>query len=308
MSVLGWLSGRLRPAPLALGLALGFPGAALAEEAAQPEPPEHRHRLEFAPAFRRFELADYIGTALVAAAGVVVQFAVHDPIKPRWTGPILFDEAARRAMVASTPDGRNQAIVISNIFWYTPTILPYVESILLPLATDRGNWDVAWQLTAMNLQAAAVNWLVTRSGHRFVARERPDVEPCRKNFEYSKACFSGSNDSFPSGHVSAGMMGAGLVCAHHGNLPLYGGNAGDIIVCGATVAMAIGDGVARIAADRHYATDVIMGALVGLGTGLGLPVLLHYHRFGNFLGRTTALHIEPLASPQMAGLELRGTL
>ncbi len=317
MSVLGWLSGRLWPA-LALGPALvafGFPGAARADEtaqsekpAAQPDKPERRHRLEFAPGFRRFELVDYITTAVVGAAGVIVQYVVHDPTKPRWTGPILFDAAARRAVVASTPTGRNRAIIVSDVFWYTPMVLPYVESAILPLVTDRWNWDVAWQLSAMNIQAAAINWVLTRSGHRFIARERPDVEPCRHDIEYSKDCFGGPNSSFPSGHVSAGMMGAGLVCAHHGNLPLYGGNAADIVVCGATVAMAITDGIGRMVADRHWASDVIVGGLLGLGTGLGLPVLLHYHRFGNFLGRTTALQIEPLASPRMAGLELRGTL
>jgi len=308
MSVLGSFSGRLRPALLALGpalLAFGSARGAPAQEAAEPE---HRHRLGFAPGFRRFELADTIGTSLVAAAGVVVQFVVRDPTEPRWTGPILFDGAARRALVASTPAGRDRADLVSDVFWYTPTVLPFVESALLPLLTDRWNWDVAWQLSAMNLQAVVLTWLLTRSGHRFVARERPDVEPCRQDRGYSKACFSGVVASFPSGHVSAAMMGAGLVCAHHGNLPLYGGNAGDVFVCGATVAMALADGVARMAADRHYASDVIVGALVGLGTGLGLPVLLHYGRLGDFSGNRSALRLAPLVSPRVAGLELQGAL
>jgi membrane-associated phospholipid phosphatase len=280
------------------------PAAASAPAAAA----EDRHRLHFAPGFRRFELADYIGTSIVAAGAVVVQFLTRTPVKPRWTGPILFDGAARRAIVASSPAGRNRADLVSDVFWYTPTLLPYVESVLLPLLTDRGNWDVAWQLSAMNLQAAALNWLITRSGHRFIARQRPDVEPCRQNSDYSKVCSARDNASFPSGHVSSGMMGAGLTCAHHGNLPLYGGNAGDIVVCGATVAMALANGVARMAADRHYASDVVAGALVGLGAGLGLPVLLHYGRFGDFSGRGTALWLEPVLSPRLAGLDLRGLL
>jgi hypothetical protein len=38
--------------------------------------------------------------------------------------------------------------------------------------------------------------------------------------------------------------------------PLYGGGAPDVAVCVATTAMAVGNGFARIVADRHYASDV----------------------------------------------------
>jgi membrane-associated phospholipid phosphatase len=33
-------------------------------------------------------------------------------------------------------------------------------------------------------------------------------------------------------------------------------------------------GYLRIAADRHYATDVLAGAAVGTGVGLGWPLLV----------------------------------
>jgi hypothetical protein len=41
-------------------------------------------------------------------------------------------------------------------------------------------------------------------------------------------------------------------------------------------ALASATGVLRIVADRHYASDVIVGAVMGLSVGYGLPWLLHY--------------------------------
>lgn len=241
-----------------------------------------RHRLVYQKHWRRFELVDYLTSVTIGAAFLYVHFYADPPPEPKWTGPILFDRPVRNALVGGSRDARNKAGVVSDVFWYVPLLTPFFESALVPLFSDRLNVDVAWQLTAINLQSAAVNALLTRSGHRFVARERPDVEPCSRDASYDDHCFGGSNASFPSGHASAAFMGAGLACAHHSNLPLYGGGAPDVAVCAATSTMAVVNGFARIVADRHYATDVIAGAAIGAMSGLAMPVLLHYGGLGNF--------------------------
>jgi membrane-associated phospholipid phosphatase len=57
---------------------------------------------------------------------------------------------------------------------------------------------------------------------------------------------------------------------------LLGGGASDAAVCVTATAMGLTSGVARIAADRHYVSDVIAGAVLGWGVGFAMPALLHY--------------------------------
>lgn len=244
--------------------------------------PTPRHRLVYGAPWRRFELVDYISTAAFGAAYFYVEFFTDDAVDPNWTGPIWFDKSVRNALVGETRSARNRAAFWSDILWYVPMLTPLVESAFVPLVSDDWNWDVAWQLSAINLQAAAVSGLLTRSGHHFVARARPDTGPCLHDHNYDDKCFGGTTASFPSGHTSTAFLGAGLACAHHSNLPLYGGGVPDVSVCVATTLMSVGNGVARIIADRHYMTDVIAGAAIGVATGFGMPILLHYGGVGTF--------------------------
>ena len=50
---------------------------------------------------------------------------------------------------------------------------------------------------------------------------------------------------------------------------LSSGTAGSIALSATT-------GTFRLLADRHHATDIVVGALVGFGFGYGMPTLLHY--------------------------------
>ena len=49
--------------------------------------------------------------------------------------------------------------------------------------------------------------------------------------------------------------------------------------------------------DRHHATDVIVGSLVGFGIGYGVPTLLHYLPYGYARrARSAGLSIRPYAT------------
>jgi hypothetical protein len=67
-----------------------------------------------------------------------------------------------------------------------------------------------------------------------------------------------------------------LVCANHTRIALYGNAAADIGACVLASANALATGLTRIAADRHYATDVVAGTGLGFAFGYAVPVLLHY--------------------------------
>jgi membrane-associated phospholipid phosphatase len=101
------------------------------------------------------------------------------------------------------------------------------------------------------------------------------------------------------------------MCAHHTHLPLYGGGAGDVLACSTALAGATLSGMSRIVADRHYASDVLAAATVGILSGYLLPELLHYHftlpSFQLGAGDTRAILL-PAASSDTLGLQLWGAL
>ena len=164
----------------------------------------------------------------------------------------------------------------SDYLSFGTQVWSYVDASIVPLVADDWNLDVAWQMTMINVQTSALTGLVTRSLYRSVARERPDVEPCRQNPDYHEMCFTGTTTSFPSGHTAGAFAGAGLVCAHHFAMPLYGAPIADALACGVSASMAVSVAVLRLQADRHYATDVMTAALLGTATGFVLPSFGHY--------------------------------
>jgi len=58
---------------------------------------------------------------------------------------------------------------------------------------------------------------------------------------------------------------ASVLCVQHSRLSLYGG--ADAVVCPGALAIAATTSLLRIVADRHWATDVIGGAILGSAVG-----------------------------------------
>jgi membrane-associated phospholipid phosphatase len=75
----------------------------------------------------------------------------------------------------------------------------------------------------------------------------------------------------------------------------------------ATVATA----VTRIMADRHYATDGLVGAAIGFASGYGVPWLLHYRYGPRLVDRepeSVKVTVLPIAAPHALGVGLVGLL
>ena len=224
---------------------------------------------------------------------------------------ILLDEPTRKVLVLRSADARYEAARISDVVWPVTQYLPMVDSVLTPLLTDGGNLDVAMQMTLINWEVTGTAFLLTRATHRIVGRTRPSGKGCAEDPKYADACSTraGLTSSFLSGHASMTFASAGLLCAHHIALPLYGGNAADAVVCGLGLAGATSVGVLRIMADKHWWTDVVAGASWGTAVGFGMPFLLHYSSLslripGGAVGRR--VHVVPLASDTAAGVSLVG--
>lgn len=123
--------------------------------------------------------------------------------------------------------------------------------------------------------------LITPGLKYTVGRKRPyaasgvfDVEP-----------FSG-NYSFPSGHTTQAFAVASVVASHYDQLWIKG----------LSYSLAAGVGWSRIHQNKHYASDVVAGAIIGTVIGRTI-VRRHNHLTDDDLGRWDAV-----ASPQMTGL------
>lgn len=272
------------PAPATSTPATSTPAAAPATAALAPRRPapgakaaEPDHRLTFDPGYRRAGPIDGIAAATLLGVWAYLQLGVPLAEEPEWTDAGGFDRSIRDALVASSRTGRNTSATWSDILWLTPMVWASADAIVVPLATDRGNTDVALQLTVMTGEVFAVTGIYARAGQIVAARDRPDSPECARDDEYSATCGGGRTASFPSGHAAGAMAGAGLICAHHLELPLYGHPAPDVGACVIATSMATTSSILRLVADRHYMTDVIAGGGFGFAAGLGLPMLLHYH-------------------------------
>jgi membrane-associated phospholipid phosphatase len=140
-------------------------------------------------------------------------------------------------------------------------------AVVLGSGGSAKEWAVdALVITESIVVAADINQLVKFS----VGRERPfvhDLSPAEKLTKPSQP--SDNNLSFFSGHTTLGFsaaVSAGMVAT------LRGYKAAPYIwATGMTLAVATG--YLRIAADKHYFTDVMTGALWGTVAGVVVPLL-----------------------------------
>ena len=263
------------------------------------------HRLSWE--FPRFHELEYGVTAALFVELAFIEFRTMQPDQPRWTGPILIDEPIRDAFRLKNASARDTVNAISDPMTLGLQILPAaIDGIVIPLVFDDWNIDVAWQMSMVNALGLGLQGFLQRFSLRTVARERPDVAECREDPNYSSRCGGGETSSFYSGHVGGAFAGAGLMCAHHLHLPLLGGGAPDVVACAVPMIAASSVGVIRVLGDRHYFSDVAVGAWVGLVSGYALPVLLHYSRPDEDDVLASGLTVMPWAVPQAAGVSATG--
>lgn len=231
---------------------------------------EPRWRPEW-PHFRAAEVAFTGGLTLQVAAGA---FLYHAPTR-NWEGGILFDDPIRDALRFQTRGARTAAASTSDVLYYALLAYPLVDAPVV--GGVRGDREVAIQTLAINLEAYAFTGAFALTAEK-AGRARPSAAECERDSSYDPRCddVGRLNSSFLSGHTALAFAGAGLTCVHHLNLPLYGGSAADVVACAAALTAATTSGMLRIHSDNHYATDVLLGGVVGLGGGYLLPWLLHY--------------------------------
>ena len=245
-------------------------------------------------------VVDAVATGLMSAGVLGVALFLPSPDVPRWSGPVLLDEATRSAFLLPTLESRATGSAISDAILGTLLVWPLADAAV---ALGRGGTEVALEMMAINLQSYALTTLVTELFKRLVGRERPRQGACNDRGDCPPNDAS-ENVSFVSGHTSLAATAAGLVCVHHENLPLYGDGLRDRMACYTAIGAAVAVGVLRIASDAHYLSDVLAGAVIGFLSGYVLPDWLRYD-IGDTdpdTGAPSVGSVLPNVSPTVAGL------
>jgi membrane-associated phospholipid phosphatase len=267
-------------------------GAALADE---PAP-----RVEWNESWRRFEWYNYIGTATLL--GGAIGFGLSPFQDGGHEGGVLFDEAIRDAIVLDRGLGYQRVRTLGDMIYRGSILYPYLVDTLLAAWIVHDNGDVAYEMFMINTQSLAVAAFLTLSSEHLVGRARPDATDClRSPGGAADPASCGGGDSFASfvsGHTAIAATSAGLICAHHQKLPLYGGGAPDVIACVAGFGAVATVATSRVMTNRHWPTDVLTGSAIGALAGYVLPAWLHYG-FGDT--RTAAGTVRWTVAPSADG-------
>jgi membrane-associated phospholipid phosphatase len=224
---------------------------------AEPDRPSRKHLLRHA-AFTAVGGISYLVSETALKPSLVA-------VTCRWCQPPAFDGAIRDALHWHDAGTAN---TLSNITGY---VIPPVLGLggLLWAAHDRGDTGGFVDDGLAVLEAGVVVGLVNQPIKFLFGRQRPFVrygDPARPHE-------TDDNMSFYSGHtsISTGLaVAAGSIASrHHSKLAPY------LWVGGLTCAAATG--YLRIAADKHYASDVVTGAVTGALIGWLVPRWFHDH-------------------------------
>ncbi len=243
-----------RAAPLAVALALV--GPAPAARAAPPEPLRYDLRVDGAVALGAWAL--YGGSEL--AKGTLA------PSSCRWCDPGRLDANVRDALVWGYVD---QARTASDVIAYAVVPLGMLGH-QLAAAKRAGDTSAGWVDALIVAETAGLAMDLNQLVKFAVGRQRPFVrygnwsDPNRKPEP-------DDNLSFYSGHTTFTFA----VAAAAGTVSSMRGYRSAPWVWGVGMTLATATGYLRIAGDKHYVTDVLVGAGTGLAAGIALPRLLH---------------------------------
>jgi membrane-associated phospholipid phosphatase len=216
------------------------------------------------------------------------------PSTCRWCDPPGIDEGVRDALKWSTGSGTSTADTISNVLGFG--LVPLSVVGLNALAASHDDAIKGAPVDALVVVEATVVAMGLNQLTKFiVGRERPFVHalaPDQKQTLPSQP--SDNNVSFFSGHTTETFslaVAAGTVAQMRGYrfAPLVWAVGG---------VLAFTTAYMRIAADKHYFTDVTVGMIVGSAIGFAVPYFFHSPAASDTGAAASPLTVGPLiASP-----------
>jgi membrane-associated phospholipid phosphatase len=230
-------------------------------------------------------------TIAITAAAAVVWMGSEAAKEPylgaracRWCDPGPIDRAIRNRVVWRHPtDAIKPSDVVAHV------VAPIATVALTGLAA--GYEDMHVRELALDLlvvaEATALAADLSQLLKFSVGRQRPFARAGLPDPDTSQLGEHDENASFYSGHtnlvfVLAASAGTVATLRHYRLAPI-------IWITGAVLGAATA--YLRMAADQHYFTDVLAGAVVGTGVGVSVPWYFHRPRDG---ASPTALTLSPL--------------
>ena len=142
-------------------------------------------------------------------------------------------------------------------------------AIAVPMHDGRG--DEAPENILLIVEASLAFAVIQQGLTALVPRERPSVHAQPSPERESSLQAHSALESFPAGHNGSAFA----IAAAGGTVATMRGYRLAPLVWIAGGAIAFVTTYLRMAADRHYFTDLTVGAALGIGTGISIPLLFH---------------------------------
>lgn len=258
--------------------------------AASPGP----HRLKWDPRI------DLPVTGVLGAAWLVSEFAVKSQLAPdacRWCATNGFDTGVRRLFnptLEPSPSGIRPAATASDILGFVgvPLIVAGLDALG---AKDAPDFLKTWAVDLVIILESTFSALAVNQTVKFaVGRARPYsidapaevLGQAKDSHDHNLSFFSGHTTFTVGLSVSAGMVG------------LLRGYKFAWLTWAVAVPLALTTATLRMAADKHWMSDILVGVGVGSAFSVAVPLLFH--------GREDA-PVSVRVSPMHNGLALSGT-
>jgi membrane-associated phospholipid phosphatase len=176
-----------------------------------------------------------------------------------------------RGLAADTADGRKRWDTWSNIMGFAVLPVGVLGTQYLVGHGSGAPPSYFAQDATIVVESAAVAALVNQVVKFSVGRERPFVHVLPEDQKALTEHPTDNNLSFYSGHTSLAFS---LVTAA-GTVSELRGYKNSWIIWAVGLPAATSVGLMRMGADKHYLTDVLVGAVAGSVFGVGMPLLLH---------------------------------
>jgi membrane-associated phospholipid phosphatase len=144
-------------------------------------------------------------------------------------------------------------------------------------ARSAGSFAAAGPDLVLLLEATSLTAVVNQALKFWVGRERPFVHLLDEGLKAGTPEPDDNNLSFYSGHTSFTMS----IAVSAGTIAWLRGYRAAPWIWGIGIPLSLFVGYLRIGADKHYFTDVLVGALVGAAFGFFVPYLFHRWEPGN---------------------------
>jgi membrane-associated phospholipid phosphatase len=233
---------------------------------------------------RSDELSVDVPVTAAVTGGAALAFGVLEltgnsltPASCRWCEPPALDRNAR--LHVRWDDTRLAGNISDVLLVATPLSLAAVHYFAL---TNR-DLDRFGEDALVVLEALALTAVATDAAKYTVARRRPDAWAAGVRTSAS------DDNAFWSGHASGTFAAA----AAFSTVAMLRGYPGWPWMSAAGFTSAAAISYLRMAADRHWLTDVLTGAALGTGIGIAVPLLLHRKPRGPD-GPTTMIIVTPV--------------